>query len=37
MLEAYYDERGWDERGVPTAETCRALSLEDLVPAATDR
>jgi aldehyde:ferredoxin oxidoreductase len=30
MREAYYAERGWDERGVPTAEHLAALDLADL-------
>jgi aldehyde:ferredoxin oxidoreductase len=28
MLERYYDLRGWDEQGVPTAERLAALGLE---------
>ena len=31
MLDAYYERRGWDEKGVPTAETLERLGLEDLV------
>lgn len=30
MRTAYYAERGWDERGVPTEEILEALSLSDL-------
>jgi aldehyde:ferredoxin oxidoreductase len=30
MRTAYYAERGWDERGVPTDEILEALSLSDL-------
>jgi aldehyde:ferredoxin oxidoreductase len=32
MLDAYYERRGWDEDGVPTAETLGRLGLEDLAP-----
>ncbi|HDI53190.1 MAG TPA: aldehyde ferredoxin oxidoreductase, partial [Candidatus Bathyarchaeota archaeon] len=28
LLQAYYDKRGWDERGIPTRETFRRLGLE---------
>jgi aldehyde:ferredoxin oxidoreductase len=31
MLDAYYERRGWDKNGVPTAETLDRLGLEDLV------
>lgn len=30
MLEAYYDRRGWDASGTPTAETLSRLGLEDV-------
>ncbi|WP_435194175.1 aldehyde ferredoxin oxidoreductase family protein [Natronomonas sp. EA1] len=30
LLEAYYDRRGWDERGVPTAATRERLDLQEL-------
>ncbi|MFC6716818.1 aldehyde ferredoxin oxidoreductase family protein [Natrialbaceae archaeon GCM10025810] len=32
MLDRYYERRGWDENGVPTAETIRGLGLESLTP-----
>ncbi|RJS87130.1 aldehyde ferredoxin oxidoreductase, partial [Candidatus Bathyarchaeota archaeon] len=28
LLQAYYDKRGWDERGIPTRETFKRLGLE---------
>ena len=28
LLQAYYDKRGWDERGIPTKETFKRLGLE---------
>jgi aldehyde:ferredoxin oxidoreductase len=28
LLQAYYDKRGWDHRGVPTTKTMRSLGLE---------
>ena len=27
MLQQYYEEHGWDERGVPTTETLQRLDL----------
>jgi aldehyde:ferredoxin oxidoreductase len=33
MLEAYYAERGWDSRGIPTRETLSRLDLDGLAPA----
>ncbi|MGM0372315.1 MAG: aldehyde ferredoxin oxidoreductase family protein [Halobacteriota archaeon] len=32
MRSAYYEQRGWDERGVPTRETLDALDLGALLP-----
>ncbi|AOW80920.1 aldehyde ferredoxin oxidoreductase [Halodesulfurarchaeum formicicum] len=32
MRSAYYEQRGWDERGVPTRETLDALDLGALFP-----
>jgi aldehyde:ferredoxin oxidoreductase len=31
MLDEYYDERGWDEDGVPTEETIEKLGLKELL------
>jgi aldehyde:ferredoxin oxidoreductase len=31
MLDEYYQARGWDEDGVPTPETIRKLSLDELL------
>jgi aldehyde:ferredoxin oxidoreductase len=31
MLDAYYEQRGWDENSVPTAKTLGRLGLENLV------
>jgi aldehyde:ferredoxin oxidoreductase len=31
MLDEYYDERGWDEDGVPTEETIEMLGLKELL------
>lgn len=28
LLQSYYDKRGWDERGIPTKNTLKELSLE---------
>jgi len=28
MLDHYYDIRGWDQRGIPTKQTMKALDLE---------
>jgi len=28
MLSAYYSERGWDEKGIPTADTLRKFGLD---------
>jgi len=33
MLDYYYDQRGWDENGIPTPETLERLGLADLVGA----
>jgi aldehyde:ferredoxin oxidoreductase len=30
MLHAYYEKRGWDERGIPRASTLMKLGLEDV-------
>lgn len=32
MLDAYYEIRGWDERGVPRRETLRQLRLDFTIP-----
>ena len=32
MLDAYYEERGWDERGRPTPDTLDRLGLSNLAP-----
>jgi aldehyde:ferredoxin oxidoreductase len=29
MLQVYYEHRGWDNRGIPTASTLKNLGLED--------
>jgi aldehyde:ferredoxin oxidoreductase len=31
MLDYYYEQRGWDEQGIPTPETLERLGLADLV------
>ena len=31
MLDPYYDIRGWDQNGIPTAGKLRELSLEGLL------
>jgi aldehyde:ferredoxin oxidoreductase len=31
MLDKYYELRGWDQNGVPLAETIRNLNLDDIV------
>jgi len=33
LLDAYDKTRGWDENGIPTAETLRRCGLIDLIPA----
>jgi len=30
VLNEYYDLRGWDRLGIPTAETARRLSIDQL-------
>ncbi|RLI42909.1 hypothetical protein DRO59_02755, partial [Candidatus Bathyarchaeota archaeon] len=30
MLKAYYEKRGWDERGIPTKTTLMKLGLGDV-------
>lgn len=30
MLDDYYEQRGWDEKGIPTADTLRRLGLGDM-------
>jgi aldehyde:ferredoxin oxidoreductase len=30
MLQRYYHERGWDERGIPTKTTLKNLELDDV-------
>ncbi|MEM0470319.1 MAG: aldehyde ferredoxin oxidoreductase family protein [Desulfurococcaceae archaeon] len=32
MLDAYYEARGWDERGVPRRETLQKLKLDFVIP-----
>jgi len=32
LLDAYYAARGWDDRGIPTAERCAALDLPTDAP-----
>ena len=32
MLDRYYQLRGWEANGVPTAEKLKALGLEELIP-----
>jgi aldehyde:ferredoxin oxidoreductase len=27
LLQAYYDKRGWDDRGIPTEATMKRLAL----------
>ena len=29
LLQAYYDKRGWDDRGIPTKATMKQLNLEE--------
>jgi aldehyde:ferredoxin oxidoreductase len=31
MLDEYYQVRGWDTQGVPTAETLRRLRVQELI------
>jgi aldehyde:ferredoxin oxidoreductase len=31
MLDEYYQVRGWDADGVPTADTLRRLGLRELI------
>ena len=33
MLDMYYEQRGWDANGIPTAETLQRLGLADLLGA----
>ncbi|MXR39953.1 aldehyde ferredoxin oxidoreductase [Halobaculum sp. WSA2] len=38
LLDAYYAARGWNDRGIPTAERCEALELpSDALDRCTDR
>jgi len=30
VLNEYYDLRGWDRSGIPTVETVRRLSIDEL-------
>jgi len=32
MLDDYYKLRGWDENGIPTANTLEELGLKDYIP-----
>jgi len=31
MLDYYYEQRGWDENGIPTPETLERMGLDELV------